>query len=134
MVYSCDVVLGTDINEFLYYDDDKYRVFGSNKKFEKKIEALYFIIEKVKESSLGINTYGACPYNDLCKDESDEDESDEEESKCILGMSIMYFDFNNLYDLVEMYNFMKYKKQIEEDFYKFFNCNFDINIHSLGYH
>lgn len=129
MVYGCDIVLGTDINEFLYYDDNKYCVFGSNKEFEKKIDALHFIIQKVKESSLGIITYGACPYNDLCKEESNE-----EESKCILGINIMSLESNDLYDSVKIYYFLKCKKKIEEEFYKFFNYNFDIDIHYVGYH
>ena len=134
MVYGCNIVLGADINEFLYYDDDKYCVFGSNKKFEKKIDALHFIIQKVEESSLGIITYGACPYNDLCKEESNEEESNEEEElKCILGINIMSMGWDELYDSVKMHNFLKYKKEIEEEFYKFFNCNFDIDIHYLGY-
>ena len=126
MVYGFNVVLGVDVNNFILYDDDIeiYWISGYEEEFEKKKEAIGFIIQKVEESSLGIETF--CTYEDG------------EEAICIIGIPIMGAGFDDVYDYVKMDNFLKYKKQIGDDLHKFFNCNYDIksdiDIHYVGYH
>lgn len=134
MVYCCDIVLGVNINDLIEYDNNKYSVTGFDKSFEKKMEALDFIIEKKEESSLCIHIYGdpfaACETDEHLDDNSD-DNSDET-VPCILGICVLSAGHSDLYDSIYLTSLLKDCEKFKKELNEIFKYVPRIGIHYVG--